>query len=345
MAPAPVAADWQTMSMAMTSDSDTDTDSSISSEVSSESESSSSDNWSDLLGSDWRGFSSSSDSSSDAESLSESSSDDEMPELHPAGYPDSDEEDELSDSENSGSESGDDADDEEGWQDGPDDVEEFTGPRTNNPMRWARHNLQDMYAHRYESPRDAFPHGPVFMRHVLGTMKDTRPDLFRQEVRMSPFTFDRLVKELENDPVFGNDSNHGQMPVEDQVAITLFRFGHSGNASGLQQVANWAGVGKGTIILVTRRVMTAVLRPQFMAGAVRMPTASEKEKAKSWVEKHSCKAWRNGWCMVDGTLVPLFDRPFWFGESYFDRKCNYSLNIQVRISIDLSSSNSDLSGG
>ena len=32
---------------------------------------------------------------------------------------------------------------------------------------------------------------------------------------------------------------------------------------------------------------------------------------------------------MDGTLVPLSKRPTWFGESYFDRKCNYSLNIQV----------------
>lgn len=32
---------------------------------------------------------------------------------------------------------------------------------------------------------------------------------------------------------------------------------------------------------------------------------------------------------MDGTLVPLTYRPFWFGESYFDRKCNYSLNIQI----------------
>jgi hypothetical protein len=67
-----------------------------------------------------------------------------------------------------------------------------------------------------------------------------------------------------------------------------------------------------------------------MQEAVRMPTPSEKERAKAWVEAHSCKGWRNGWCLVDGTLVPLFDRPYWFGESYFDRKCNYSLNIQVR---------------
>lgn len=75
--------------------------------------------------------------------------------------------------------------------------------------------------------------------------------------------------------------------------------------------------------------MTALLRPSFMDGAVRYPTAEEKEEAKQWVEDHSCKAWRGGWCMVDGTLVPLADKPTWFGESYFDCKCCYSLNVQV----------------
>ena len=32
---------------------------------------------------------------------------------------------------------------------------------------------------------------------------------------------------------------------------------------------------------------------------------------------------------MDGTLVPLAFRPFWYEQSYFDRKCQYSLNIQV----------------
>jgi hypothetical protein len=32
---------------------------------------------------------------------------------------------------------------------------------------------------------------------------------------------------------------------------------------------------------------------------------------------------------VDGMLVPLFERPYWYGESYFDRKSNYSMNVQV----------------
>jgi hypothetical protein len=129
--------------------------------------------------------------------------------------------------------------------------------------------------------------------------------------------------------VFFNNSNQPQLPVEIQLAILLYRFGHDGNAASLQSVANWAGVGKGTVMLCTRRVMMAILDRDFMKEAVRFPTAAEKAEAKSWVELHSCKAWRHGWCFVDGTLIPLAERPFWFGESYFDRKCNYSLNLQV----------------
>jgi hypothetical protein len=33
--------------------------------------------------------------------------------------------------------------------------------------------------------------------------------------------------------------------------------------------------------------------------------------------------------MVDGTLIPLFEKPGHHGEVYFDRKSNYSLNVQV----------------
>ena len=32
---------------------------------------------------------------------------------------------------------------------------------------------------------------------------------------------------------------------------------------------------------------------------------------------------------MDGTLVPLADKPGYHGEAYFDRKSNYSLNVQV----------------
>ncbi|KJA12825.1 hypothetical protein HYPSUDRAFT_98158, partial [Hypholoma sublateritium FD-334 SS-4] len=162
----------------------------------------------------------------------------------------------------------------------------------------------------------------------LNKFKHERPDYFREDLRVLPSTFDRLVSELSNHPVFQNDSPNGQMPIEDQLAITLYRFGHFGNAAGITKVARWSGYAKGTVLLATRRVLTAILSKNFMETAVALPNDEEKEAAKQWIEDHSCKAWRDGWCMVDGTLIPLFDRPFWYGESYFDRKCNYSLNIQ-----------------
>ncbi|KAF7348137.1 hypothetical protein MSAN_01766500 [Mycena sanguinolenta] len=186
-----------------------------------------------------------------------------------------------------------------------------------------------MYETRYEKPRDTLPRGPSYLHHVLTALKAGRDDHFRQALRVSPQTFDKLVACLENDPVFSNNSNQSQLSVDQQLAVALYRFGHDGNGASVQSVANWAGLGKGTVHLCTRRVMTAVLRPSFMQAAVRLPTQEEKEKAKQWVHDHSCKSWRNGWCFVDGTLVPLEERPTWYGPSYFDRKCKYSLNIQV----------------
>ncbi len=44
-------------------------------------------------------------------------------------------------------------------------------------------------------------------------------------------------------------------------------------------------------------------------------------------EKH--QTWRPGFCMVDGTLIPLASKPGHFGEQFFDCKSNYSLSLMV----------------
>jgi len=82
------------------------------------------------------------------------------------------------------------------------------------------------------------------------------------------------------------------------------------------------------VVKATRRIIQAVLT--FHAQFVHWPGAEKKEAAKEWVEAASCAAWRDGWVFVDGTLVPLADKPGHHGEAYFDRKHNYSLNVQVR---------------
>ncbi|TRM55209.1 hypothetical protein BD626DRAFT_393357 [Schizophyllum amplum] len=192
-----------------------------------------------------------------------------------------------------------------------------------------------MYQSRYEVPRTRLERpSESYLHHVLLRLKHSDPPHFRQYLRVDPHTFDELVARIEDDAVFVNNSDSAhQAPVEEQLAVTLYRFGHDGNAAGLQATADWAGIGKGSVQNYMHRVMTALLRPetQFMQDAVRLPTEDEKEDAKQWVEENSCRAWRGGWCFVDGTLVPLARRPAWYGESYFDRKSRYSLNIQVSV--------------
>lgn len=253
-----------------------------------------------------------------------------MPELHSVDSDSSDSESDwasrIAESLDESAMSGIEADDE----DSSDEDSDYGHRGPSGIRKWMQEEIDAMHESRYQEPRNKLPRGPSYLHHVLTTLKHDRDDHFRQALRVSPRTFDALVKELENDPVFANDSNHAQLPVDQQLAVALYRFGHDGNAASIQSVANWAGLGKGTVHLITRRVLTAVLRPEFMQSAVRMPTPEEKEKAKSWVQNHSCRSWRHGWCFVDGTLIPLDERPTWYRESYFDRKCNYSLNFQVR---------------
>jgi hypothetical protein len=81
------------------------------------------------------------------------------------------------------------------------------------------------------------------------------------------------------------------------------------------------------VVKCTQHIIIAFLA--LHDTVIRWPTESEKEAAKAWVRWASCDYWEGGFCMVDGTLVPLFEKPGYHGEVYFDRKSNYSLNIQV----------------
>lgn len=187
----------------------------------------------------------------------------------------------------------------------------------------------NLYSSRYLVERRVIPKSGQQMALLLGVWKMQHPDIFRTFVRISPACFDTLLDTIQGDPIFHNNSINEQMPVAEQLAIALIRFGHFGNAAAVRKLALWAGVGFGTVEFVTNRIIIAVCREQFRAACISWPTEGEQERARLWVEENSCPAWRGGWCMVDGTLIPLFMRPGFFGNTFFDRKSNYSLNVQV----------------
>jgi len=164
-------------------------------------------------------------------------------------------EDDSDESDESDNDSGNDADDEEAWVD--EVLESYCRPSV---AKRVRKYIEDMYSTRYEEPRDKpVPRPPAQMPHVLKILKVERPDHFREILRVTPYTFDKLCEKIEDDPVFFNNSNNPQIPVEEQLTITLYRFGHDGNTASQASVGRWAGTGKGSPALHTKRVMTAVL--------------------------------------------------------------------------------------
>ncbi|KAF7372059.1 DDE Tnp4 domain-containing protein [Mycena venus] len=224
--------------------------SSLSSGDSSESDSdqSSGDDWADILGADWR-FAS--DILGDQSSIvitgfTSESDDDSMPDLRSVDYGSSSTDSEWDSwSGWSGSLSGAAGDDEES----SDDESDSAAHRPARLRQFIIEEIDAMYANRYEKPRNTLPRGPSYLHHVLTALKAGRDDHFREALRVSPQTFDKLVARLENDPIFSNNSNQPQLSVEHQLAVALYRFGHDGNSASIQSVANRAGLGKGTVHL------------------------------------------------------------------------------------------------
>ncbi|THU89738.1 hypothetical protein K435DRAFT_865005 [Dendrothele bispora CBS 962.96] len=218
--------------------------------INAESEGNSNDEWSAILGSDWSSDHTSSSITTVSSGGYSADEDDDMSMLAPV---DSD-----SDSE-PGSWS-----EEEGWDEGHEDFAThlrssvMDGIRNMYTNRSVIHFLMDCLLlptqYRYEVEREPIDKPPVaFLQHLLLRLKHGHPDLFWHDLCVTPQTFDSLVAAIEDDEVFMSRSELSpQAPVEEQLAVALYRFGHDGNASGLQSVANWSGLGKGTVHLYTR---------------------------------------------------------------------------------------------
>ena len=100
---------------------------------------------------------------------------------------------------------------------------------------WVQEEVTNMYAQHYEAPRNKLPHatGQSQLHHVLTNLKHERPDEFHANLQITPATFDMLVEQLSNDPVFANNSSNPQLSIEFQLTIMLYYLGHDGNALGL----------------------------------------------------------------------------------------------------------------
>jgi len=195
--------------------------------------------------------------------------------------------------------------------------------------------LERVLSRRYLHTRNPVPKAAAGIDLCLNVYRDSaRPELaghFRTFARMFPTTFNKLVTIIAPSPIFANRSlnQEQQISVERQLLVTLYRFGSFGNSASIRQVALWAGIGEGTVVLCTKRVLYAILSSGLREQCISWPGVEERNAYKERVEEIAIPEWRNGWVMIDGTLIPLYTKPSYYGESFFDRKSNYSLNIQI----------------
>jgi hypothetical protein len=184
---------------------------------------------------------------------------------------------------------------------------------------------------RYLNPRYPIPKAGNIHLAWEYAQNPANHHCFISMLRVSPLVFETILTLIQDHPIFTNQSNLGQTPVEQQLGVTLFRMGRYGNGAAVEDVARIAGCSEGSVENYTDRCFTAIegLYDLF----IRKLTPAEKAVEKAWIDEHlGFKGlWREGWLMYDGTIVVLFHKPGLNGDAYYTRKSNYGLNVQVSV--------------
>jgi lambda repressor-like predicted transcriptional regulator len=81
---------------------------------------------------------------------------------------------------------------------------------------------------------------------------------FVNMLRITPLVFQTILTLIEDHPVFTNESNNAQTPVEQQLAVTLFRMGRYGNGASVEDVARQAGCSEGSVENFTDRCFESI---------------------------------------------------------------------------------------
>ncbi|KAF8232810.1 hypothetical protein L208DRAFT_1270210 [Tricholoma matsutake] len=123
--------------------------------------------------------------------------------------------------------------------------------------------LAGIHVKQYNEERREIKKSGEQLYLVLHEWKYSEPLIFHVYLWVTPGCFNKLIEALHHHPVFQNRSSNMQMPIEEQLAIALYHFGHYGNAASMIKVALWAGVGCGTVCLVTHRIMQACCDESF----------------------------------------------------------------------------------
>ena len=151
-------------------------------------------------------------------------------------------------------------------------------------------------------------------------------DEFLLHFRMCRDSFRTIVELIEDSKYFkSNPIKRKKGPVELHLLVFLRKMGSEGTEGNSDKIANFFGIGKGTVNLYVKRVKRAILKlkKQFIVW----PDEKEKTRIKTQIKLDH--GFQQCIGIIDGTLIVLHAKPHFFGDSYWCRKSCYALNIQV----------------
>ena len=143
---------------------------------------------------------------------------------------------------------------------------------------------------------------------------------------MTRSSFQTLLEQTWQHPIFYNNSNRPQRPPKYQLQVALYHFGGGACGSRIRTAIQF-GLAEGTVEIYVHRVTVAILALQ--ERYIRWPSPGS-EQYLSTIQKHQFEyGFTNCLGFVDGTIVPVYRKPIKQGERYHTRKGNYGLNTTL----------------
>lgn len=174
---------------------------------------------------------------------------------------------------------------------------------------------------RYHNPRWKMPFKMSFSLKYLLRNQEFE---FRQSMRTTHAGFHAILNIISPHPIFISTSFNPQPPVIIQLALALERLGSNGNGCAVCRMGRDYKRPMGAIVECTRRLIHAII--ETSKDYIQWPGQGRREEISAVM---ALKGFPGCVGFVDGTNIPLYQRPGMDGETFFDQKKRYSINFQV----------------
>ncbi|EFP74159.1 uncharacterized protein PGTG_00115 [Puccinia graminis f. sp. tritici CRL 75-36-700-3] len=185
--------------------------------------------------------------------------------------------------------------------------------------------IDQLSSAQYTVPRIPWPWVATISR-TYEVLIGTTEDVFMIYARMSRKSFFSLADTIKNHPVFHNNSNKPQAPVEMQLIVALSNLGLYGNGGSPHVLGQYYNISPGSVENYTNCCMFAIIET-LEKKHVYWPNTQQRANVTATLAGKTVFDGCIGF--ADGTIFPLASAPTKHKEDYWMRKMVYAVNSLI----------------